>query len=70
MSSVFVELVGEVGLSGRDELGELRRVFGADILESEDGSLLFVDHCSETGLVLDDNVRDTHLAAESWDEND
>lgn len=29
-----------------------------------------MDHCSETGLVLDDNVRDTHLAAESGDEDD
>lgn len=29
-----------------------------------------MDHCTETGLVLDDNVRDAHLAAESRDEDD
>ena len=52
-----------------DELGELGLVLGADLGESEDGSGLLVDNGTETGLALDDNVGDTHLAAEGGEED-
>jgi hypothetical protein len=56
-------------VDSRDELGELGLVLGADLGESEDGSGLLVDNGTETGLALDDNVGDTHLAAEGGEED-
>jgi len=57
-------LVHEATLDGLDELGELGLVLRADLSEGEDGSGLLVDDGTETGLALDDGVRDTHLLAE------
>ena len=54
-------LVTEVGLGGLDEGGEGLVVLGSDVLEGNNGSGLLVNDRSETGLVLDDDVRDTHL---------
>jgi hypothetical protein len=51
-------------LDGRDELGELVLVLGADLGEGQDSGGLLVDDSSETGLALDDGVGDTHLLAE------
>jgi len=70
LSAVALVFVAEVGLGGRDEFGELRAVLRSYVLQSKDGSLLLVYNRSETGLVLDNHVRDTHLAAERWDEDD
>lgn len=52
-----------------DKLGELSLVLGADLGKSEDSSGLLVDDRTETGLALDDNVGDTHLAAECGKED-
>jgi hypothetical protein len=52
-----------------DELGELSLVLGADLGKGEDGSGLLVNNGTETGLALDDNVGDTHLAAEGGEED-
>jgi len=52
-----------------DELGKLGLVLGADLGKSEDGSGLLVDDGTETGLALNDNVGDTHLAAEGGEED-
>lgn len=57
-------------VDSRDKLGELVLVLGADLGESEDGSGLLVDDRSETGLALDDDVGDTHLAAEGGEVDD
>ena len=38
-------------------------------MEGEDGSGLLVDDCAEARLALYDNVGDTHLAAESGEED-
>jgi hypothetical protein len=54
-------LVTEVGLGGLDEGGEGLVVLGSNVLEGNNGSGLLVNDRSETGLVLDDDVRDTHL---------
>jgi len=69
VSGRFV-LLGVVDLDGRDELGELSLVFGLDFTESENRGGLASDDGTETGLTLDDGVRDTHLAAESGEEDD
>jgi len=64
-------VLGSVSLlDGGDELGELGLVFGADFGESEDGSSLLVNDRTETSLALDYGVWDTHLAAESGEEDD
>ena len=59
-------LVTKVGLGGLDEGGESLVVLGSDVLQGDDGGSLLVDDCSETGLVLDDDVRDTHLPRRTW----
>lgn len=60
----------QVGFGGRDEGGELALILRLDLLDGKDGGSLLVDDCAETGLTLDDDVGDTHLAAESGEEND
>lgn len=70
VSPALLVLVCVSLLDGGDELGKLRLVLGADLGESEDSSGLLVDDCAETSLTLDNGVWDTHLAAESWQEND
>jgi hypothetical protein len=56
-------------VDSRDELGKLVLVLRADLGEGEDGSGLLVNNGTETGLALDDNVGDTHLAAEGGEED-
>lgn len=62
-------LVGVALLDGREELGELGLVLGANLGQGQDGGGLLVDDGTETGLTLDNGVRDTHLAAESGEED-
>lgn len=45
-------------------------VFALDILDGENGSCLLVHDGTETGLAFDDDVGNTHLAAESGEEDD
>lgn len=68
--SLLVVLLEVTVVDGGDELLELVLVLGADLGQSEDGGSLLVDDGTETGLALDDGVRDTHLAAESGQEDD
>lgn len=56
-------------VDGGDELGELGLVLSANLSEGENGGGLLVDNRAESGLALDDNVRDTHLAAEGGEED-
>jgi len=62
-------LVGVALLDGREELGELGLVLGADLSQGQNGGGLLVDDGTETGLALDNGVGDTHLAAESGQED-
>jgi hypothetical protein len=57
-------------LDGLDQLGQLGLVLRSDLGEGEDSGGLLVDDRSESGLALDDGVRDTHLAAERREEDD
>lgn len=57
-------------LDSGDELGELVLVLGADLGDGEDSSGLLVDNSAETGLALDNGVRDTHLLAQRGKEDD
>jgi len=57
-------------LDSRDEFGKLRLVFAADLSDGEGGGSLLVHNSSETGLALDDRVRDAHLSAQSREEDD
>lgn len=60
----------EAILDGGDELGELALVLGADLGEGQNGGGLLVDDSAETGLALDNGVRDTHLLAQGRQEDD
>lgn len=62
-------LVGVTLLDGGEELGELGLVLSAGLGQGENGGGLLVDDCAETGLALDNGVGDTHLAAESGQED-
>lgn len=66
----LVSLVEVVGLGGRDEVGELTLVLGSDLLDESNGSGLLVDKGTDGSLGLDNDVGDTHLAAESGEEDD
>jgi len=57
-------------LDSLDQLGELRLVLRSDLGQSNDGGSLLVHKSTESGLALDDGVWDTHLSAESWEEDD
>lgn len=60
----------QVSLGGGDNGAELLLVLRANLLERDDSSGLLVDDRSETSLALDDDVRNTHLAAKRRKEND
>jgi hypothetical protein len=70
LSAGLVMLLKVTVLDSGDELGELVLVLGADLGDGEDSGGLLVDDRSETGLALDDGVRDTHLLAKRGKEDD
>lgn len=45
-------------------------VLGSDVLDGDGGGGLLVDDGTESGLVLDNDVGDSHLPAESGEEDD
>jgi len=51
----------QVGLDGIDNGGE---VIALDLSDSHDSGGLLVDYSAKTGLAFDDDIGDTHLAAE------
>ena len=59
----------QVGLGGANDGSGVTLVLALDFLDSNDSGDL-VDYSTETGLALDDDIGDTHLAAESRDEDD
>ena len=65
-----LECNAQVSLGGADNGGEVTLVLALDFLDSDDSGGLLVDYGAKTGLALDDDIRDTHLAAESRDEDD
>ena len=65
-----VEGYVQVGLGGADKGSEFTLVLALDVLDDKDSSGLLVDDRAETSLALDDDVGDTHLAAESREEHD
>ena len=60
----------QVSLGCRDESAELLLVLRTDVLDRKDSCSLLVHDSAEASLVLHNNVGDTHLTAESRDEND
>ena len=70
MSSGLLGLLEVVGLGGRDNVGQSLRVLGSDVVDGDNGRGLLAGDETETGLALDDHVGDTHLSAESGEEDD
>jgi len=62
---VFVVVLGEGGL----ESSKVLEVFLPHVSESEAGSSLHVDEFTKVGLAADKAVRDSGLAAKSWEED-
>lgn len=69
MTADLIGLVEVVGFSGRDEVSKLTLVLGSDILDEGDSGGLLVDKGADGGLGLDNDVGDTHLAAEGGEED-
>ncbi len=60
----------QVGLGGADEGSQFTLILAADFLDGEDGRGLLVHNRAKTSLALDNDIGDTHLAAESGEEDD
>jgi len=69
LASGLLVLLNITLLDGGNKLRQLRFVLRSHFSESKDSGSLLVDDSSETGLALDNGIWDTHLAAESWKEN-
>ena len=67
--SVLVVRLEVAFVDSGDKLGQLGLVLRADLGKGEDGSGLLVNDSTETSLALNDNVRNTHLAAKSGEED-
>jgi hypothetical protein len=66
----FLVLLRVTLLNGLKQLRQLSLVLGSNLSQSNDSGSLLVNERAESGLALDDGIRDTHLAAESWQEDD
>jgi hypothetical protein len=64
-----VEGITQVSLGAADNSGEVTLVFVLDFLDNDNSRSLLVGYSTETGLALDDDVGNTHLAAESRNED-
>jgi len=69
LAALFLVFVSEVSLGSANESGKLALVFALNILEGDNGSCLLVHNRAQTSLALHNNIRHTHLAAESRDED-
>ena len=67
--SGLLVLLEVVGLGSGDDVGESLLVLGSDVVNGDDGGGLLAGDKSETGLALDNDVWDTHLPAESGEED-
>jgi len=70
-SPVFADLISavvEVRLDGLDQLGESGAISGFDVSDGQTGASLPASDAAETSLVLDDAIRDSHLAAQGGEE--
>jgi len=63
-------LVQEVDFNSADQFGKFVLVFTSNLSESNDSGGLLVHNSAQSGLVLDDAVGHSHLAAQSGDEDD
>lgn len=70
VSSSILVLVGEVGLGGLDQGSQSLVVLGSNVLQGDDSGSLLVNDCAQSSLVLDNDVGDTHLSAQSGQEDD
>lgn len=64
----FFVLRKVVSLNGREKGGESSLVTWSDIGDSNTGGSLLVNESSQTGLTLNNGIRNTNLLAERWKE--
>jgi len=70
VSSVLLILAGITLIDRRHKFAQLGLIIPLDFGESKHGGGLLVHDSAQTGLALDDRVGNTHLAAESGEEDD
>jgi hypothetical protein len=70
VSLSFLVLLTVTLLDGLNQLRQFRLVLRSDLSQSNNSSGLLVDDRAESCLALDDSIRNTHLTAEGWQEDD
>ncbi len=55
----------QVGLGGADEGSKITLILTLDVLKSDNSGSFLVDDGTDAGFALYDDIRNTHLAAES-----
>jgi len=70
VATVLLELIVEVDLDGRNEIGELRLVFGLDVNKSQCRGCFLVHNRTKARLAIDDRVGRTGLAAKGREVED
>jgi len=69
LTALLLVFVREVGLGGADKGSEFTLVLALDVLQGQYGRCLLVHDRAKTGFTLDNDVGDTHLAAEGGEEH-
>lgn len=67
---LFSVLAVVLFLGQSNQVGEVGAELGIDLGDGEDGSGLLVNNLTQSGLTLNDDVRDTHLNAQSGQPHD
>jgi len=70
LTTSLIIFVREVCLSSADESSQLTLIITLHLLQGNNGGRLLVHNGTKTSLAFDDNVRDTHLAAEGGQKDD
>lgn len=69
VSLSLLVLLGVTLLDSLNQLGKLSLVLRSNLGQSNNGSSLLVNDRTESGLALDDGIWNTHLSAQSWEED-
>jgi len=67
LTTMLLKLIVEINLDGRDQIGELRLVFGLDVNQSQCCGRLLVHNTTKASLAFDDRIGRTGLTAEGWE---
>ncbi|KAH3659830.1 hypothetical protein OGATHE_005875 [Ogataea polymorpha] len=69
VSSLLLVLFDEVSVDGGNELGQSSLVLWSNVDQGSNSTGFLVNKGSQSSLTLDDSVWNTHLSAQSWQED-